>query len=37
MMAYCPRCGALDGEDDHETPYICDECWFTEPDPDVDP
>jgi len=35
-MAYCPRCGALDGEDDHETPYICDECWFTEPDEDVD-
>jgi len=36
-VAYCPRCGALDGEDDHDTPYICDECWFTEPDPDVDP
>lgn len=29
-MAYCPRCGVLDGEDDHETPYICDECWFTQ-------
>lgn len=36
-VAYCPRCGALDGEDDHDTPFICDECWFTEPDPDVDP
>lgn len=29
-MAYCPRCGEVDGEDDHHTPYICDECWFTE-------
>jgi ribosomal protein S27AE len=35
-VAFCPRCGALDGEDDHETPYICDECWFTEPHEDVD-
>jgi ribosomal protein S27AE len=36
-MAYCPRCGALDGEDDHATPYICDKCWFTEPDVGVEP
>lgn len=33
-MAYCPRCHELDGEDDHTTPAICDECWFVPGDED---